>query len=199
MEKINMLYIDDEINPIISKCLSLYTQEGIEKNYDEVKFDPQKGYENLIRDRRVNSANVIFVDSRLFQNRTASNGKYIGEQFKLILKKVFPYIEVIVITQNDIPEEFTSTIKKYDPKTYKSVDEYYEKVIKKQIDAAIKRICEYRAIVSDIPEDTENSYIIDKINNSLEGMDTYDELKKEDIDKIVDLFKALQESLDGGL
>jgi len=199
MEKINLLYIDDEINPIISKCLSLYTEEDIEVYYDEVKFDPQKGYESLIRDRRVNSANVIFVDSRLFQNRTASNGKYTGEQFKLILKKVFPYIEVIVITQNDIPEEFTSTIKKYDPKTDKSVEEYYDKVLKKPIDEAIKRIREYRAIVSDIQEDTDNSYIIDKINNSLDGMDTYDELKKEDIDKIVDLFKELQESLDGGL
>ena len=199
MEKINLLYIDDEINPIISKCLSLYTEEDIEVYYDEVKFDPQKGYESLIRDRRVNSANVIFVDSRLFQNRTASNGKYTGEQFKLILKKVFPYIEVIVITQNDIPEEFTSTIKKYDPKTDKSVEEYYDKVLKKPIDEAIKRILEYRAIVSDIQEDTDNSYIIDKINNSLDGMDTYDELKKEDIDKIVDLFKELQESLDGGL
>lgn len=199
MEKINLLYIDDDINPIISKCLSLYTEEDIEVYYDEVKFDPQKGYESLIRDRRVNSANVIFVDSRLFQNRTASNRKYTGEQFKLILKKVFPYIEVIVITQNDIPEEYTSTIKKYDPKNDKSVEEYYDKKLKPQIEEAIKRICEYRAIVSDIQEDTDNSYIIDKINNSLDGMDTYDELKKEDIDKIVGLFKELQESLDGGL
>ena len=50
-----------------------------------------------------------------------------------------------------------------------------------------------------IESDPDTSYIIDKINNSLDGIDAYDELKKSDIDKIVDLFKKLQENLDGGL
>lgn len=199
MEQIRLIYIDDKIDPVISKHLAMFHKDDIDVVYDEVKFDLGSGYESLIRDNRVNGANVIFIDSQLFQNSTASNGKYTGEQFKLILKKIFPYIEVIVITQNEIPEEFTSTIAKYNPKDGGSADSYYEKVLNKQIDDAIKRICEYRAIVSEIKADSDTSYIIDKINNSLDGIDTYDELKKSDIDNIVELFKKLQENLDGGL
>lgn len=199
MEQIKLIYIDDKIDPVISKHLSMYHKDDVEVGYDEVKFDLGSGYESLIRDSRVNGANVIFIDSQLFQNSTASNGKYTGEQFKLILKKIFPYIEVIVITQNEIPEEFTSTIAKYNPKNGQSADEYYREVLYKPIDEAINRICEYRAIVSDLKADSDTGYIIDKINNSLDGIDTYDELKKTDIDNIVELFKKLQENLDGGL
>lgn len=199
MEYIKLIYIDDKIDPVISRNLSRYRKDDIDVCYDEVKFDLKSGYESLIRDSRVNSANVILIDSQLFQNSTATNGKYTGEQFKLILKKIFPYIEVIVITQNEIPDEFTSTIAKYNPKKGQSADEYYGKVLNIQIDEAIKRVCEYRAIVADIKSDPDTSYIIDKINNSLDGIDAYDELKKSDIDKIVDLFKKLQENLDGGL
>lgn len=197
MEQIKLIYIDDKIDPVISKHLAMYHKDDIDVSYDEVKFDLGSGYESLIRDKRVNGANVIFIDSQLFQNSTASNGKYTGEQFKLILKKLFPYIEVIVITQNEIPEEFTSTIAKYNPKDGGSDDAYYEEILNNQIDEAIKRICEYRAIVSEIKADNDTSYIIDKINNSLDGIDTYDELKKSDIDNIVELFKKLQENLDG--
>lgn len=201
MEHIKLIYIDDKIDPVISKNLSMYRKDdiNIKVRYDEVKFDLKSGYESLIRDSRVNSANVILIDSQLFQNSTVTNGKYTGEQFKLILKKIFPYIEVIVITQNEIPDEFTSTIAKYNPKKGQSADEYYGKVLNIQIDEAIKRVCEYRAILADIKSDPDTSYIIDKINNSLDGIDAYDELKKSDIDKIVDLFMKLQENLDGGL
>lgn len=199
MEKIMLIYIDDIIDPIISKHLSMYHQDSIEICYDELRFDLGSGYESLIRDRRVNGANVILIDSQLFQNSNASNGKYTGEQFKLILKKVFPYIEVIVITQNEIHAEFTSTIAKYNPKFEESADEYYERVFNEQIGNAITRICEYRSIVSEIKADSDTSYIIDKINYSLDGLDTYDELKKTDIDNIVVLFKELRESIDGGL
>ena len=102
---------------------------------------------------------MTFIDTQLFQNRTSSNCKFTGEEFKLILKKVFPYIEVIVITQNEIPEEYTSTIPKYNPKKETSADDYYNKLLKPKIDEAITRICEYRAIVSDMEEDSENSFI----------------------------------------
>ncbi len=205
MEQINLIYIDDIIDPVISKHLSKYRKKGIEVNYNEVKFDLESGYEGLIRKKNVNTANVIFIDSQLFQNSTASNGKYTGEQFKLILKKLFPYIEVIVITQNEISKEFTSTIAKYDPKDGNSADDYYEEAFNKVIDEAIKRICEYRAIVSDInagsdlKKNSDTGYIIDKIMNSLDGIDTYEELKKTDIDRVVELFKKLQENLDAGL
>lgn len=197
MERINLVYIDDQIDPLLSKHLSEYQPDGIEIHYDEVKFDCENGYESLIKDNLVKSANIIFIDSRLFENSTASSGKYTGEQFKLILKKYYPFIEVIVITQNEIPEQYSSTIAKYNLAIEGTSDEYYNNLFQKNIDSAIARICEYRAILSDIKIDSEISCTVEKINNSLEGIDRYDELNKTDIDKIVELFKKLQENLDG--
>lgn len=197
MDSVNLIYIDDAIDPGISKCLSQYEYDGITIKYDEIKFKTSNGYEGLLRDNRIKEANVIIIDSRLFQNQSASNGKYTGEQFKLILKKLFPYIEVIVITQNDIPTEYPFTISKYSSKQNESEENYYKRLFESKIGEAIKVVCEYRIIASEMKPDYEISYLVERIKNSLDGLDIYDGLKKSDIDELVVVFKNIQESLDG--
>mgnify|MGYP000640489885 FL=1 len=90
MEKIKVLYIDDSLDLALSKYLDNYKQENCEFDYSDIKFIPEEGYESLINNPEVRSANVIFVDSSLFENRTAIEGKFTGEEFKIILKKYFP-------------------------------------------------------------------------------------------------------------
>lgn len=196
MQNINLVYIDDIIDPNISKYLSSYKPSDVNIKYDELKFELNNGYESLINNSLVRTANVILIDSTLFQNSTAANGKYTGEQFKLILRKIFPYIEVIVITQNEITGEFSSTIPKFNPRKDNSAEAYYSKLLPTKIEPAIKSICEYRDIITEIKPDTNTSMLIEKINNSLDGIEVYDELKKSDIDAIVEAFKKLQENLD---
>lgn len=41
------------------------------------------------------------------------------------------------------------------------------------------------------------AYIIEKIANSLNGINLYDELSKQDLDEIITLFKEIQESING--
>lgn len=195
MQNINLIYIDDMIDPIISKYLSSYKHPDVNIKYDELKFELNNGYESLINNSLVRAANVILIDSTLFQNSTAVNGKYTGEQFKLILRKIFPYIEVIVITQNEITGEFSSTIPKYNPRDARSSEDYYNDLLPNRIGLAIKSICEYRDIITEIKPNMNTSILIEKINNSLDGIDAYDELKKADIDAIVEAFKKLQENL----
>lgn len=198
MESFNIIYIDDQIDLNVSEYLFKYTREDLDIKYMEIKFEQVDGYEKLLTDTRVREANLIFIDSQLFQNNNAIEGKYTGEQFKLILRKIFPYIEVVVITQNEIPPEYT-TISKYDPRSSQSPREYYNSCMPSMIDNAVKNVCEYRKIVEELGKNNESKYLIEKIINSLRGSDVYDELKKTDIDNLVLAFTKIQESLDGGL
>lgn len=196
MIEINLLYIDDKIDPSLSEFLDNYKSKNknITVNYDERRFDCDYGYEKLIKDYKVRNANVILIDSQLFENSKAANGKYTGEDFKLILKKVFPYIEVIVITQNPITSEFATTISKYSQSLHESVDDYYNE-LSNLIDKAIRSVCEYRDIMNGLEYEDDKTCIIENIRDSLDGEDCYDGLKKADIDNIIKEFKRIQEMI----
>lgn len=197
MEKIKVLYIDDAPDTALSRYLDEYNQENCDFEFSDIEFIPEEGYESLVSNPEVRIANVIFIDSRLFENRTAVEGKFTGEEFKIILKKYFPFIEVIVVTQNEIAEEY-ETLQKYNPRSGKSAEEYYESLIPVKMEAAIKNICELRKIALDMKNNTKwESVLVEKITNSLNGCGTYDELTKEDIDQVISVFKEIQEKIDG--
>lgn len=196
MEKIKILYIDDNPDSSLSKYLDKYNQDNCNFDFSDIEFKPEDGYESLINNPEVRKANVIFIDSRLFENRTANEGKFTGEEFKIILKKYFPFIEVIVITQNDIKEEY-ETIKKYSSQSGIPSSEYYNRIIPEKMETAVRNIRESRKIASDMKNNSKwESVLVEKIMNSLNGCGTYDELTKEDIDKVIDAFKELQEKID---
>lgn len=196
MENIKILYIDDLPETALAKYLDTYTHEGCSIEYSDIVFEPTKGYESLINDSEVRRANIIFIDSRLFENRNASTGKFSGEEFKIILKKYFPFIEVIVVTQNEIGDEY-ETVAKFNSKNGVTAEQYYDQMLPNKLEHAIKNICEFRKIASVMEKNANwESVLIEKILNSLRGYGTYDELTKSDIDKIIIAFKELQEKLD---
>ena len=96
MENLKIIYIDDYPETSLSKYLDKYKNSSCNVESLDIKFNPDAGYESLINNPDVKSANIIFIDSKLFENRTAIAGKFTGEEFKIILKKYFPFIEVIV-------------------------------------------------------------------------------------------------------
>lgn len=198
MEKYNLLYIDDSPEQGLSRYLdSEYSNNKCEINYSEIKFRPEDGYECLIRNAKVQEANIIFIDSRLFENRSAADGKFTGEEFKIILKKYYPFIEVIVITQNEA-EPNVGTISKYDSSYGKTSKEYYDELLPDIIDKSIDNISIYRRLAGKL--ETNSSWeraLIEKILNSLNGIGAYDELSKTDIDKLIFEFKQIQEKIDG--
>ena len=106
IENIKLVYIDDTPDIELSKYFDQINQHYPSDEYIleplEIRFDPEKDYSSLLKDDRVQTANIIVIDSRLFENRTATGGKFTGEEFKLVLQKFYPYIEVIVITQNEM-------------------------------------------------------------------------------------------------
>lgn len=198
MDKYSLVYIDD--NP--ETALTRYLDEEFQgDNYEivcsEIIFKPEDGYESLLSDKRVSSANIILIDSWLFENRTAANVKFTGEEFKLILKKLFPFIEVIVITQNGTDSDIRK-IEKYDKSLANTASEYYTSKLPKIINHAVANIQQYRLLADLVKKnDTWEEVLKDKVIATLKGINTYDKLTKDDIDSLILAFKEVQESLNG--
>ena len=65
---INLLYIDDRPEEALAKYLDReYSHAEHITQYSDIVFDPSNGYESLLVDPKVKSANVIIVDSRRFK------------------------------------------------------------------------------------------------------------------------------------
>lgn len=191
-----LLYIDDRPETSLSKYLDEeYAHEKYTTQYVDICFKPQDGYESLLTNSKVKSADVIFVDSRLFENRTAVQGKFTGEEFKFVLKKIFPYKEVIVITQNGTDGEI-DMIAKYDINSEIPSAEYYSEQLKDKIDTAIANIEQYWLLYERMNENHNwDAVLKDKVIATLTGTDAYDELTKTDIDTLVLAFKEIREKL----
>ena len=198
MEKYSLVYIDDNPETALTRYLD---EEFKSDNYElvcsEIIFKPEDGYESLLSDQRVSSANIILIDSWLFENRTATNVKFTGEEFKLILKKLFPFIEVIVITQNGTDSEIRK-IAKYDKSFGDSASEYYDSKLPTIINKAVSDIKQYRILADLVKKnDIWEDVLKDKVIATLKGTNTYDKLTKDDIDSLILAFKEIQESLNG--
>jgi hypothetical protein len=181
----------------LSKYLDKYKNSSCNVESLDIKFNPDAGYESLINNPDVKSANIIFIDSKLFENRTAIAGKFTGEEFKIILKKYFPFIEVIVITQNDIAPDY-ETISKYDHKCGKTPVEYYDEKLPPILDQCIRNIFEVRKITSELQKNTSwEKVMVEKIVNSVNGQGKFDEFTKNDIDDVIKMFQELQTKVEG--
>lgn len=198
MDKYSLVYIDD--NP--DTALTRYLDEDFHSdNYEivcsEIIFNSENGYDSLLSDPKVRGANIILIDSLLFENRTAANAKFTGEEFKLILKKFFPFIEVIVITQNDIDSSIKK-LAKYDRSLGQSAAEYYASKLPDYIDTAVADIRQYQLLAELVRKnDVWEEVLKDKVLATLKGINTYDSLTTSDIDNLISAFKEIQENLNG--
>lgn len=197
METLKILYIDDNPEPSLSKYLDKYKSPSCEIESLDIKFKPDEGYESLINNVDVKSANIIFIDSKLFENRNAIAGKFTGEEFKIILKKYFPFIEVIVVTQNEIAPDY-ETIPKYDSKCGKTPEEYYDRELPGLLEQCIRNIFEVRKITTEMQRNTSwEKVLVEKIVNSVKGQGKFDEFTKKDIDDVIKMFQELQTKVEG--
>lgn len=206
MAEIRIVYVDDQSDEILSRyvsqiyCSQQYTSSSgsqvVNKKYEEIKFNGTKGYEHLIQDPRICSANVVLIDNHLFEERTATMGKFSGKQFKVILRKLLPFVEVIIITQDEsLAGE--NVIRKFSDRTGKDPDAYYAAKLSPLLDAAIQEVLDFEALANDLAQSSDvEKMLIDRIINSLNGDSSYDNLTKSDIDKLIAAFKELKDGCD---
>ena len=202
ISSVKIIYIDDNMDSILSRFLNkiykkrLYTLDDgriIKKDYDEILFDNKNGYEVLFKDQAISSANIILIDNHLFEEYSATTGKFSLKQFKIILRKLFPFIEVIIITQ-DPNLKGDNIIKKFSGKDTNDANKYYEDNLIPVLDMAIKRIVEFEELADDLRKsDNVDKALKDKVLESIEGNNLYDELTKSDIDELIRSFKELKD------
>ena len=202
-KKINIVYIDDISDEILSRymtqsycttpfCRSNKTQIG--KNYKEVLFCGAEGYEALLKDPIVKAANVILIDNHLFEERTVGTGRFSGKQFKIIFRKIFPYVEVIIITQ-DKTLSGENVIQKFSGRHGEDSTQYYEEHLAPCLDRAIKEVLDFEDLADDLIQSTDvEKILIDKVLNSLQGDNSYDALSKSDIDKLICSFREIKDA-----
>ena len=193
MKEIKIVYIDDKPDPSLSRYLDTeFSSNRFVKVYEEILFNPADGYESLIKNPVVQGANIIVIDSMLFENSGTVSGKFSGEEFKIILKKYCPFIEVIVITQNE-PEASMGTIPKYSDSYTISASEYYGQVLPELIHNAYANIQRYFSIADKLSGNSAlDKYLVEKVVSSLNGSSLYDELTKSDIDSLISAFQRIE-------
>ena len=196
MERYSLIYIDDKPDEALTRYLDReLSNEDYQIDFSEIVFHPEEGYESLLTPT-IKGANIIIIDSLLFENKTATGGKFTGEEFKLFLKKYCPFIEVIVITQNG-DELGINKVSKYNKTSIQTAAQYYASIIPKQINEAIGNIQQYRRLASIFSKnDIWETMIKEKVIDALNGINPYEDLTKEDIDNLIAAFKEVQESLD---
>lgn len=191
MEGISLIYIDDNIDPNITYYfVEIFNSEIAKIKFDEIEFTVETGYEELISNDKVKEADVIIIDSRLFENGRVMADKFTGEEFKIILKKVFPYKEVVVITQNEI-EECSGVIPKFNSKDINQI-EYYNSVWKPVLEEAIKEVLVFRKLSRKLLiNQSIERVLVEQIMDSIEGSSEYQKLTTEDIDRLIEKFEEL--------
>lgn len=197
MEIINITYVDDNIDSFITDyLLEEYNFEGIETNYSEISFKEDDDYEKLLNNNDIKIANIIIIDSSLFKEESIHN-LFTGEEFKIILKKYFPYIEVIIVSQNNCPDFEYGIIEKFkeSKRGNKTSKEYYDEKLKPFLDEAIKNILISRNILKKLNKNNNlNNILKDKIENSMNGIVEYDELTSKDINNLINEFKKMEKN-----
>ena len=201
MNTFNLVYIDDNIDNYLSSFLDNYQCKDEENQiqYAEKPFDTGSDYDSILNDPKIRTANIIVIDDRLFEDRTVEKGKFTGEEFKIVLKKYFPFIETVVITQNQADEQ-VGTISKYKPENLdQTPEEFYQENLAEAIEAAIGSVMRYRRLNAKLHNNSNWEIVIqEKILNSIEGKGAFDELTKSDIDTIIDLFREMQGQFQDG-
>lgn len=194
---IRIVYIDDNPEPKLTKYLDGPFSTDYSIDSKEVIFFPDDGYRSLLVDSRVKEANIAVIDSKLFENRVPRDGFFTGEEFLIVLRKLFPFIETIIVSQNDLTPGI-EYVKKYEYSTDLTAEEYYDRFLKNHIISAIDNIRRYRYLADLVKDnDSWDELLKDKVLRTLNGYDEYDDLKKEDLDSIISAFRRIQEALDG--
>ncbi|WP_454948189.1 hypothetical protein [Gemella sanguinis] len=194
MEQIEILYVDDKIDLYVSQYLRSYSKDNITYKYSEFKFNSKHSYENLLECEDVKKADILFLDSMLFENRDVVNNKISGEELGLIIKKIFPFKEILVITQYQEKTDY-SALRKYNSSTYPNIDSkgFFRENWEKEIVNATNNIILNRNILNNISsKHYVEKYLFEKMENSINGTSSYDDLTKEDVDRLIDTFEEMR-------
>ena len=193
MKKVKLIYVDDKIDLYVSRYL-LKNSDILNYDYEEITYNNKFTYENFLENEIVQKSDIIILDSMLFENNNSNNNKITGEELGVIIKKIFPFKEILIITQNQDKSEYCD-LNKFNSKSYDyNSDSYFEKRWLPSLEKAIAKISLNQKIMKNIKmKDYMDTVLYEKINNSICGISIYDELKESDINNLIKAFQEMRD------
>lgn len=204
---VNICYIDDRIDGILDRYLDEYCKYSNQENkfdyhlsFYDYDFKNTDNYKTLLNNTEINRANIIVIDSRLFENENSSLSKFTGEQFKIILRQILPFIKTIVISQNETNAD-SLTIKKFNVDGSVSTEQYknyYDSNLAPLLKNCIVGTIEEYKVLNQLALDNEvDSLLIGTIQSTIAGINDSALFEKEDLDKLIELFKEVKINYEG--
>ena len=203
--EIKICYVDDNLDPFLVGYLDKYVCNSPDYKYVEYEVSPSLSYNDLLMDETINMSDILIIDSRLFEEVEYTENTLTGEELRFIIRKVFPYKEVLVISQNDTNEyDIESKFKPSSPLADSSFEMYEEEASQFYNERLLPKIIDSRRSI----EATKNilnrisnkgymssSMLLEQIRDTIDGDNIYTELSKEDIDSLIDNFTKLRQEL----
>ncbi|MEC0597264.1 hypothetical protein P8835_02025 [Bacillus spizizenii] len=199
-ETINICYIDDRIDFMLDKYLDEYCKKQNKDNkYDyqlefvDYEFKFNDSYKTLLNNNLINQANIIVIDSRLFENENSNLSKFTGEQFKIILRQVLPFIKTIVISQNDSKSDSLTIRKFQSTNNAQTSNDYYNEFLEPILNESIIATIEEYKVLNQLSQENEvDSVLIGTIQNTISGIRDTALFEKEDLDNLIKLFNEVK-------
>ena len=194
-EQIEIIYVDDRIDLQLTDYLNKYVGDCNKKSnnivigYNEVEFKQDYTYDSLINNETFRRCDIAIIDSKLYENTNAKGHAYTGEDFKLLVRNLSPYIDIIVITQNEVSENSATIRKSHGNEDSKK---HYDSELKPLLDYSIKCCTEYKFKLDELKTKGQtDKAILDRISDLINHEDTYN-LTEKDVDEIIKLFNEIK-------
>lgn len=184
--------------------LDKYLDEYCKKQNKDNKYDYQlefvdyefkfnDSYKTLLNNNLINQANIIVIDSRLFENENSNLSKFTGEQFKIILRQVLPFIKTIVISQNDSKSDSLTIRKFQSTNNAQTSNDYYNEFLEPILNESIIATIEEYKVLNQLSQENEvDSVLIGTIQNTISGIRDTALFEKEDLDNLIKLFNEVK-------
>lgn len=192
METIKIVYVDDKLDPYVSKYLSSLSLDEYLYQKKEIKFSTRDSYKSMLSNQEIRMADILFLDSMLFENNAVDGNKLSGEELGFIIKKMFPFKEILVITQYQEKSEFSS-LKKYNKTFGTSSDNFFKQYWEEIILQASHNIVQNRKILERLSsENYVEKMLLEKLESTMSGQVDYENLTKKDVDKLIKSFEEMR-------
>lgn len=193
METINIVYVDDKIDLYVSRYLSSLSSDEYLYKRKEITFSNGDSYDSMLSIEEIRTADILFLDSMLFENSRVNGNKLSGEELGFIIKKIFPYKEILVITQYQEKSEFSS-LKKYNSNTFAlPADKFFKEYWEETILQASHNIVQNRRILEKLSSENHvDKMLLEKLESTMSGQVDYENLTKKDVDKLIESFEEMR-------
>ena len=202
--EVKICYIDDNLDPYLVEALADFAENNSDYIYKEYELVSGLSYSDLLKHELINESDILIIDSRLFEEEGYTDSALTGEEFRFIVRKVFPYKEVLVISQNET-REYNIESKFRPPRLDVNVDthnykteakNYYNRSLFPKIKECRKSIEATKQILTRISnKGYMSNMLLEQIRDTIKGDTIYTELSSKDIDYLIKTFNELRDDL----